>query len=259
MLDGSAGESDREAGAGQGHDSGPQPAPGEGLTSTAEQTAVGPDGMDAAGEPPATEPDATGVLPPVVDTPGSGGAPPPPPERWSARAKVPTHPADADAWDVRVVEPPRGLLLPLLIAVCVLLLAAVVALGVWLALRGGGPGPGPQPSTTSTTKRTTSPSKTAPSTTPPTSAPVTVTIPDERGKDAGTATSELEGMGLVVVTTEVNDPDVPAGQVIGTSPAAGTVVAQGSSVTVQVSLGTATESPTVPPTTPPPTSLPPTS
>jgi eukaryotic-like serine/threonine-protein kinase len=65
-----------------------------------------------------------------------------------------------------------------------------------------------------------------------------VTIPaDVIGKDTATATTELQGMGLKVVTQQVQNDTTPQGKVISTTPAAGTSVATGSTVTLTVSAG----------------------
>jgi len=66
---------------------------------------------------------------------------------------------------------------------------------------------------------------------------VTVKVPDVAGKDAASAQTELENVGLVVTSQDKPSPDVEAGMVIETDPAAGTEVPEGSDVTMFVSTG----------------------
>jgi eukaryotic-like serine/threonine-protein kinase len=67
-----------------------------------------------------------------------------------------------------------------------------------------------------------------------------VTIPtDVVGKPVATATSELQALGLKVTTQQQQSDTVKQGNVMSTSPAAGTSVATGSSVTLIVSAGPA--------------------
>ncbi|WP_308191935.1 Stk1 family PASTA domain-containing Ser/Thr kinase [Gordonia liuliyuniae] len=66
--------------------------------------------------------------------------------------------------------------------------------------------------------------------------PSEVTIPDLRGQTEDEATTALEQMDLDVVTVQA-DSDLPEGQVVSTSPDAGTSVRVGSTVQVMVSRG----------------------
>src|SRR5262245_19741159 len=86
------------------HNVAPDGSPDE----TARVEPVGP--APGPGAPPPVGPSGTSVLPP---TPGG----PPEPPRWAARAQVPTPRVEqyGDEW---VTEPPRSLLVPVLVTVC---------------------------------------------------------------------------------------------------------------------------------------------
>jgi serine/threonine-protein kinase len=71
----------------------------------------------------------------------------------------------------------------------------------------------------------------------PADTAATLTIPDLRLNDAATAQATLAGLDFEVATTDVPDPEVPTGLVVGTDPAQGTVVESGSRVTLLVSAG----------------------
>jgi beta-lactam-binding protein with PASTA domain/tRNA A-37 threonylcarbamoyl transferase component Bud32 len=77
--------------------------------------------------------------------------------------------------------------------------------------------------------------------------PDTVTVPDVSGQSQSAAISNLQSVGLQVDGTGISqtDPSVPEGFVIGTNPAAGTEVSEGTTVTLIVSAG-------APPTPAPP-------
>jgi serine/threonine-protein kinase len=62
-------------------------------------------------------------------------------------------------------------------------------------------------------------------------------VPDVRGSSEADATAALRGKGLEVASTEVFDDNVAAGQVVSTSPPAGSKVPKGSTVTLNVSKG----------------------
>ncbi len=98
----------------------------------------------------------------------------------------------------------------------------------------------------------------APSATPgPTPVPTaaTVAIPDIRGMDEATGFNTLLDTDLLPgVRTEAFDPDIAAGDVISTDPAAGVVVERGTEIAYVVSLGvepSPSPEPTVEPTTEP--------
>ena len=68
--------------------------------------------------------------------------------------------------------------------------------------------------------------------------PVTVTVPDVVGLDQASAEALITSAGLVVGTVyQFCSPSVPAGEVFGQLPAAGTLVAPGSTVDISVSTG----------------------
>jgi beta-lactam-binding protein with PASTA domain len=71
-------------------------------------------------------------------------------------------------------------------------------------------------------------------------APDTVPVPDVAGLSAADGQAEIEAVGLVAATEEQPSADVEAGLVVETSPAAGTEVAPGSTVTMIVSTGPST-------------------
>jgi beta-lactam-binding protein with PASTA domain len=62
-------------------------------------------------------------------------------------------------------------------------------------------------------------------------------VPNVVGLSQSDAESTLKGAGFKVTTTKTTSVDVPAGDVISQSPAAGTVVTAGSTVTIKVSTG----------------------
>ena len=66
--------------------------------------------------------------------------------------------------------------------------------------------------------------------------PTTVAVPSVSGQDATTAQKTLSDQGFKVTVSNV-DGTGQAGSVLGTSPAAGTQVAKGSDVTLQLSNG----------------------
>ncbi|MDR1442406.1 MAG: Stk1 family PASTA domain-containing Ser/Thr kinase [Bifidobacteriaceae bacterium] len=62
-------------------------------------------------------------------------------------------------------------------------------------------------------------------------------IPNVQGKQPAAARADLEAMGFSVTETQGYSPEIPAGQVIGTNPAAGGRAAVGSNISLIVSLG----------------------
>ncbi len=95
---------------------------------------------------------------------------------------------------------------------------------------------GTPPTPTSTAVAT--PTETATPTTTPTQAPTQVAIPDIRpGTLEADANAALYAVGLQPQVTNQQSTTVPAGRVIGISPAAGTMVAPGSTVTLLISSG----------------------
>jgi len=72
----------------------------------------------------------------------------------------------------------------------------------------------------------------------------TLRVPDVVGQDRQTATATLEGVGLRVSVSEVDDAR-PAGTVVDTSPGSGATVPRNSSVTLEVSRGNRLSVPSV--------------
>ncbi|HWS57349.1 MAG TPA: transglycosylase domain-containing protein, partial [Actinotalea sp.] len=67
--------------------------------------------------------------------------------------------------------------------------------------------------------------------------PGTTAVPEVTGLSQAEARSRLEAAGFAVEVTEVYDPDVPEGEVIGSAPGADAQAEPGSTVTLTVSLG----------------------
>jgi len=230
-----------------------QPNPDETAQQPAAADSANGDSPTAAEDSTDMGPSGTSVLPAIPEAkPG--------PPRWSARAQV--RPPDIDHgagvqadWDEAAERLPRGLFVPVLVTATVVLLLALIGLGVWLVLHNRSTTPGVPPSnvvTSSPGTPTTKPPATR-TTAPPTTVPALVPIPDLRGKDYGTAAAELTALGFVPSRSDESDPELPAGQVIGTDPPAGNQLLPGTKITVRVSTGPAVVPTTEPPTTPPPT------
>ena len=219
------------------------PTEGPPLEATAEHPPL--DETQVAGPAaPDAGPTGTGVLPPVAAEP----------PRWSARAQVPQHDLDEDAYgydtwtQVEEEQPQRNLVTPALIALCVLLLAALIALGVWLALRDREPPPvTPTTPVPSSAPPTTTPP--APTTTPPASPtpPAEVVIPGVRTLTYDQAVDRLTEAGFTKFERVNEVSELPAGQVIGTNPPEGNTVRPDATIGIRVSSGPP------PTTTPPPT------
>nr|WP_284522499.1 Stk1 family PASTA domain-containing Ser/Thr kinase [Corynebacterium aquatimens] len=67
--------------------------------------------------------------------------------------------------------------------------------------------------------------------------PQMVALPDVNGKPRHEAVAELEGLGFKVAVSDQPSPDVPRGHVVGTNPVAGSELAPGTLITVNVSTG----------------------
>ncbi len=204
-------------------DEGPA-APGSRPSEPSAETEIRPVAPDLSRD--RVGPGSTGILPPVDGIPGT--------PRWSARAPVRTPDIAEDEHDW--AEPPRGLLVPILVAVCVLLLVALLGLGSWLIFASR---PSGTPATTPTVQNATVPATTAAQTTtitttpPPTELP----LPNVRGLDYETAAAELTKLGFIPVRRDEIDGEVPAGKVVGTDPPVGTPVLTGTRINIIVSLG----------------------
>lgn len=250
--------SNRDGGdAREGRAEGSQPPRGTGdetvafdpLADTSEAGTAGP--ADTAG------PAGTQILPPLRDSePQSGhpestkpttpGAPEPPaPPKWSARAQVPSRQYDEQAVEwTEVDQPRRRVLVPVLIVLCILLIAALIGLGLWLALREPPePEPVPPPVPTTTTSppapTTQAPPPTTEAPAPTTSAPLFVPVPRVAGLPLDQAIVVLNEAGFNVVESPIFQPseEFPAGTVIGTLPAEGEQRLVPANVTVIVSSG----------------------
>lgn len=187
-------------------------------------------------QPDRVGPSSTSVMPPVEDVPGS--------PRWSARASVRTPDVVEDQPD-EWAEPPRSVLVPVLVTACILLLVALFALGTWLIFAGR---PSGTPTTTPTVQNATPPATTQAQTS--TSAARTpIPIPDVRGLDYETAAARLSALGFTPVRRDEIDSEVPKGKVVGTDPPKGTPVVPGESVRINVivSLGPPEQTTTAPP------------
>jgi cytoskeletal protein RodZ len=168
-------------------------------------------------------------MPPVT---GAEEAPP----RWTARAGVPVRgPRQAAPQEQPWVpdQEPRTWWAPILIVLAILVLLGLIALGLWLAMRGQ-PTPAPSASASPTSSASPSPSPTPSQTTPSASPPaILVAVPPVRGLSVSDAQTILQSQGLnSKVVTQVSD--LPPGTVIDTNPAASTQVPAGTEVTLFV-------------------------
>lgn len=211
-----------------------------------------PDEADRTSRMPPVEPDATrmqgsdstrihGSDPTEVQ--GEAAAP-----RWSARANVPPPGAAPPVWTEPAVEEDpyggRSWFTPIIVGVVALLLAAALAVGVWLIYRATSKGegvvePSPSPVASSPSPRpspTRSPSP-SPSASPSASPAAEVTIPSLRGDTELAATARLRQLGLTVVVQRRSDSIIAAGRVVDTNPSAGSSVPAGAQVTLIVSSG----------------------
>ncbi|MFC4013521.1 PASTA domain-containing protein [Nonomuraea purpurea] len=155
---------------------------------------------------------------------------------------------------------PRGAWLRAVLAVCAALLVTVTVLvTILISDKDGGGGeipqaarpPGaqspsqPDPASSPPPTATSAPIRTTPGTQgegkptagPPVARPVTVGVPMLTGLDKGAATKAIRRAGLVPGAVAKLDSPRKIGQVLGTSPASGTVVNRGSTVSLQVSAG----------------------
>jgi hypothetical protein len=235
----------------------PQEHGGQPLDSTAEMPATDgqgadlpPAGMPAPEAAPATEaavPAGPASAPTTPAAPGGDH----PPQKWAARASVPTSRDAEESAEWELGGPPgRGVLVPVLLAILILVLLTLGAFGIWLGLRGPSE-PGPTPTTpVGPTTASTTPSR--PTTPPVTTPPAQVTLEDYRGRPADDVIAALTGLGLAPQRVDEANAEVPAGRVIRTEPGAGAKVPVGGAVKVFVSTGPPEET-TPPPTTPGPT------
>ncbi|MEU6712762.1 PASTA domain-containing protein [Nonomuraea sp. NPDC046802] len=151
---------------------------------------------------------------------------------------------------------PRGAWLRAVLAVCAALLVTVTVLvTILISNKDGGGGEIPQaarpPGPTQSPSQSDPASSPPPTSTsapirqgegkptagPPVARPVTVGVPMLTGLDREAATKAIRRAGLVPGTVAKLDSPRKIGQVLGTSPASGTVVNRGSTVSLQVSAG----------------------
>ncbi|NES29658.1 PASTA domain-containing protein [Micromonospora terminaliae] len=165
---------------------------------------------------------------------------------WSGRAGVPPprpagYPEPGGEWYTEE-QAGRRWWMPILLGVLALLLIALIALGVWLALRAAdrdaepGRSPSAVPSTapqTSATPTTAAPSSSPPSSPPTTTAAAEVPMPPLVGLPESAARAALDRLG-VDYRVRYRTSDQPAGTVIDTDPEAGEPVAEGDRVSIVV-------------------------
>jgi hypothetical protein len=216
-------------------------------------------------EPGATDPDATAAELPQVDGTRVDGTPVAGDDaRWSARAAVrppgPAAPTPTQQWEREPYgEDPyhgRSWLRPVLIALAVLLIIALLGTGVWLIMRNtsAAPGPAASPTAVSSAPATTAaPTKATTTTAPTSAAPTLVTVPDGLvGGTEANARNVLGALGLKVRTVQRVSPTAEPGTVLTIEPPAGTQVPAGTTVVLLVA--TAPAKPPPPPTSPSPSS-----
>ncbi|MFF5231235.1 PASTA domain-containing protein [Dactylosporangium sp. NPDC000521] len=231
----------------------PGPDPTRPEAADPDATRIGPAGQD---------PDATrigdGTSPLRPDDSGAtriggplGGDEPP---RWSGRANVP-QPGDpslrpAAAPEEWIEEDPyqgRSWFTPVIIGVVALVLVGALSYGLYLiyqATADGENAPSGQLPVPTEAGSTVVPSPTPqPATAAPTSAaptgttaaqPTSVTIPTLKGNSLAQATIKLQQLGLEVKVVRRADASVEPGEVAGTDPGAGEIVAPGETITLYV-------------------------
>lgn len=195
--------------------------------------------------------------------------------RWSARAAVrprtvpasPTHPGSGyGGWGTEergepyesgayVADPyaGRSWLTPVLIALIVALLLAVLGIGGYLIFRetGGGTVPAPAVSPVPTVPASAQPSPSpsvppSPSASPSESVSVPagiVAVPPLVGLSVGDAQQALAAVGLSAVVVERPDASARPGTVLASDPPAGALIRPGSSVTLMVAAERAPSAP----------------
>lgn len=238
---------------------GPRPdaeeaAPDSGATTVLPSTTSPPDSgattvLPSKSSPPPAGPSGTTILPAVP-----GDAPPPGPATptWSGRAEVratpmPRKATPTEQWELGE-EPDRGVGMPILITLGVIILLGLIGIGLWAALRDHDTTPTPTPSLTVAATTAAATTQGPPTTTA--AAPADVEVPGVQGISEGDAVAAISGRGLTPVIERQASTTVPAGFVIGTDPVGGSVVAANSEVRLIVSTGPPppTEEPPSPPT-----------
>lgn len=220
----------------------PGTQPSSGTSPAAEPGPAGPAAPPAGPPRPPTGPSGTAVLPPAP------GGPPSEPPRWAARAQVPTPRVEEYPEEWVAAEPSRGVLVPVLVTLCIMLLFGVLGVGVWLIVSNQ-PDPGPTSPTTpaTTVPTTTTTTATTPTTTTTSPTPGPIQVPPLTGETYEDAARALTELGLVPEREDVASDAVPPGHVVGTSPTAGIRVSPGDTIIVFVARETqptATPTPT---------------
>jgi hypothetical protein len=196
------------------------------------------------------------------------------PHVWAARAAVPlsgpetvSGPVPAQ-WQEGIGDEnaDRSWLRPVVIALVVLILLAMLGIGLWLIFNRSGGRSAPAPGVTVTPSGIATPTATLPATeTPaaPTTAPTTavtqVAVPDLVGQSEASAKQQLTAKGLAFTVSRRAASGVNAGTVIATEPGPGAMVAPGTQVTLVVAAAPAATTPTParsPSTSPRPTASP---
>jgi hypothetical protein len=182
----------------------------------------------------------TAILPPVPAWSGRAGVPPPDSIRASEEVSAYQEPGASRRW-----------WMPLLLALLALVLLGLLAFGLWLIMRqdnSSDPGtPAVTPPAPSTQTVQSSPPAPSPTTAPSTqSVPAQVVIPPLVGMDSDTAQSTLDRLGLTVRLVSRPDPAAPPGTVVETLPGEGSVVRQGSRITLVIASAAPSPSPSLP-------------
>jgi hypothetical protein len=177
---------------------------------------------------------------------------------WSGRAGVPPPSAVVVRDDITAEEDfpaERRWWMPVLIGLLALALLALLGTGLWLILRAQDDSAPVTPAVTpggSATPTPTPPSPSRPGT--PSAAPTTgspsvpaqVVVPRLVGLDSATAQSILDTLGLRYRITARPDPSARPGTVLETDPPEGSVVREGTPITVVVAAAAPSPSPPSP-------------
>jgi cell division septation protein DedD len=183
------------------------------------------------------------------------------PPRWSARANVP-RPGDPslrqptpEEWIEEDPYQGRSWFMPVIIGIVALVLIGALSFGLYLIYQATADGDNAPPDqvpvptgvgTSAVPSPTPPPSSAAPSSAAPSESsvapPTSVTIPPLRGSTLAQATIKLQQLGLGVKVVRRADASVQPGEVAGSDPGEGEIVAPGETVTLYV----ATEPTTAP-------------
>lgn len=223
-----------------------------------DETKVTPAGDETEVMPAVSAGDDTKVMPAAGPPRAGDTAVFPSASSWSGRAGVPPPSAVVVRDDITAEEEipaERRWWMPVLIGLLALALLALLGTGLWLILRaqddsapvtpavtpGGSATPTPTPPSPSPSD---TPSA-APTTVSP-SAPAQVVVPRLVGLDSATAQSILDTLGLSYRITARPDPGAQPGTVLETDPPEGSVVREGTPITVVVAAAAPSPSPPSP-------------